>query len=352
MMDDLTLIIDGQSLTGWTAVRVTRGIERCPNDFELEMTERAPSGAQMPMVKPGQACTVQLGNDTVIVGYVDRVMPMLSAREHMIRVIGRGKCADLVDCAALWPGGQISGASALAIAQKLAQPYGITVRAATDAGPIIPQFNVMLGESAFEIIERICRYSALLAYEEPDGNLLLARAGEERAAGALIQGVNVQSARAVYSMDQRYSEYCALLQSADTLADAGEGGNLLARAHDPGVQRARTRFIIAEAGSGGQDVAKKRVEWEAARRAGRSSQLHVTTDTWRDASGALWTPNTQVEVKMPALYTEGKTWVLAQVCYQRNTHGTTAELWLMPPHAFTPQPMLLQPYDADIPAFP
>ncbi|WP_042688529.1 phage baseplate assembly protein, partial [Candidatus Glomeribacter gigasporarum] len=273
-------------------------------------------------------------------------------RAHTIRVMGRGKCADLVDCAALWPGGQISGASALAIAQKLAQPYGITVRASSDAGPVIPQFNLMLGESAFEVIERICRTSALLAYEEPDGNLLLARVGKARAAGALIQGVNVQSARAVYSMDQRYSEYIALLQSVDTLADAGEGGNLLAKAHDPGVQRARTRLIIAEAGSGGQEVAKKRVEWEAARRAGRSSQLCVTTDRWRDASGALWTPNTQIEVRIPAMQTEGNAWVLAEVRYQRNANGTTAELLLMPPNAFTPQPVVLQPYDADIPAFP
>src|SRR5260363_172834 len=78
---------------------------------------------------------------------------------------------------------------------------------------------------------------------------------------------------------------------------------------------ARARLIIAEAGSGGQEVAKKRVEWEAARRAGRSSQLCVTTDRWRDASGALWTPNTQIEVRIPAMQTEGNAWVLAEVRY-------------------------------------
>jgi prophage tail gpP-like protein len=276
---------------------------------------------------------------------------MLSAREHTIRVMGRGQCADLVDCAALWPGGQISGSSALSIAQKLAQPYGITVRASVDAGPGIPQFNLMLGESAFEVIERISRYSALLAYEEPDGNLLLTRVGEERALGGLTQGVNVQSARAVWSIDQRYYEYVAMLQSVDMLADVGEGGNLLGRAIDPDVRTARRRLIIAEAGSGGQDIAQQRVEWEAARRMGRSSQLCVTTDRWRDTGGALWTPNTQVTVDIPAMQTESRAWVLAEVSYQRNTRGTTAELVLMPPQAFTPQPVLLQPYDADIPAF-
>src|SRR5260363_106395 len=55
MTDSLTLIINGQSLTGWTAVRVTRGIERCPNDFELDMSARAPDGARVQTVKPGDA---------------------------------------------------------------------------------------------------------------------------------------------------------------------------------------------------------------------------------------------------------------------------------------------------------
>src|SRR5260364_250554 len=60
-----------------------------PNDFELDMSARAPDGARVQTVKPGDACAVRLGGEVVITGYVDRVMPMLAARAHTIRVMGR-----------------------------------------------------------------------------------------------------------------------------------------------------------------------------------------------------------------------------------------------------------------------
>ena len=124
-MDDLLLTAGGRQISGWTEVRVTRGVERCPSDFEIAMTELYPGEPLDVTVRPGDECQVVLGADLVLTGYVDRFVPSLGPSDHMIRITGRGKCQDLVDCAAEWPNGQISGASALGIAQKLAQPYGI-----------------------------------------------------------------------------------------------------------------------------------------------------------------------------------------------------------------------------------
>ena len=56
------------------------------------------------------------------VRYVDRLVPSFNAGQHALRVMGRSKCADLVDCDAEWPGGQITGSSVLEIARKLALP--------------------------------------------------------------------------------------------------------------------------------------------------------------------------------------------------------------------------------------
>ncbi|WP_422449499.1 phage baseplate assembly protein, partial [Thermoanaerobacterium sp. DL9XJH110] len=41
-MEELILTVGGRELSGWTEVRVTRGIERCPSDFQIGMTERFP----------------------------------------------------------------------------------------------------------------------------------------------------------------------------------------------------------------------------------------------------------------------------------------------------------------------
>ena len=129
MSDDLTLKVNSLNISGWDSIRVSRGIERCPSDFDILMTERYPGEAEALVVQPGDACQVMLGDDLVITGYIDRVIFSLSAGKHDIRVIGRGKCADLVDCAAQWPGGQILslfGAADCAKASQIQQPYGIS----------------------------------------------------------------------------------------------------------------------------------------------------------------------------------------------------------------------------------
>lgn len=343
MDDDLYLSLANQKISGWQSIRISRGVERCPSDFDIGLTELYPGELDKVVVAPGSPCTVHLGDQLVITGYVDRFTPSFAADRHSIRVTGRSKCEDLVDCAAEWPGGQINGANALAIAQKLAQPYGITVSSTVHNLPSVVQFNLMLGESAYEVIDRIARFSAVLAYDMPDGNLVLAQVGTENAASGMVEGQNVQEADVQYSADQRYSDYKAFIQAVDTFIDLGNDGNQLWDQPDPNCPRHREMVIIAEGGGMGNQVAVNQAKWEAARRAGRSKRARVVVDSWRDSAGNLWQPNTLAVVNLPSLKLN-ETMCIGEVTYQRDgDRGTTAELVLMPPDAFKPEPILLQP---------
>ncbi|MDR3513787.1 MAG: contractile injection system protein, VgrG/Pvc8 family [Caulobacteraceae bacterium] len=346
--DDLTLKVGGNSISGWSSVRVTCGIERCPNDFDIEMTDLYPGQATDVVVQPGDKVQVLLGGDLVLDGYVDKVIPSYDAEQHAIRLAGRGKCQDLVDCSAEWPTGQISGTSALDIATKLAQPYGVTVAAPDGSGPAIPQFNLMLGETAYEIIERVCRYSGLLCYEALDGTLTLAQAGDKTASSGLVEGQNILAAHFEWSLDQRYSEYDVFLLAMDPLSESGKYQLPIATASDGGVTRHRKLYVIADAGQGGMTIAQNRANWEANRRNGRGAALHITVDSWRDSGGTLWTPNSRVPVSVPSLkYQRTNTPVVSEVTFLRDARGTRAEMVLMPPEAFTLEPLLLQPIIPD-----
>lgn len=360
MTDDLTLLVNGVSLTGWTSIRVTRGIERCPSDFQIEMTERFPDNPAATVVQVGDSCQVLLGNDIVVTGYVDRFVPTIEANSHTVSVTGRGKCSDLVDCAAEWPGGQISG-TVLGIAQKLAEPYGVftdgressPIAVTTDlgtVGPVIPQFNLILGETPYSIIERICRYVAVLVYEEPDGNLLITGVKNAEASSGIVQGKNVQRASIEFSGDQNYSEVHCYVQSVDTFQDTGDRGNLVTIQKDPNTARHRKMVVIAESGDTPDfQYLQKRALWEIARRFGRSRKVHVTVDSWRDLNGTLWTPNTLVPVSLPALKLLDKSLLISEVTYSRNGNtGTTADLVLMRPEAFMPQQVPLLPAFLDV----
>ena len=103
--DDLTLTLGGTAISGWTEIRVTRGIERCPNDFDIALTDLFPGDAGKIVVQAGDACTVHLGADLVITGYVDAVESELDDGAHSIHVSGRGSCQDIVDCSAERPTG-------------------------------------------------------------------------------------------------------------------------------------------------------------------------------------------------------------------------------------------------------
>lgn len=359
-MSDLILAINGIRYSGWTRARVTRGIERCPSDFEVTMTELYPGefGSLTFMVKPGDLFQLYLGaqapSNLVITGFVDRFMPSIDARRHSITLAGRGKCQDLVDCSAVWPSGQIPNATVLETAQKLAKPYLIEVSAANpaDVGDPITQMNIAFTETPWDVIEKLCRYRALLAYDQPDGNLILSRVGVNAHSSGFQTGKNVQRAAITYSSDQRYSEYQAYLLPMNLWSDVGAIPPLMV-VNDPTVSRFRRKNIIAESGDGGKDgggtVAKMRAQWEASRRLGRSTQLRMTVDSWRDGAGQLWTPNWLVPLDLPELKIEGKKWVISEVTYHMDEQGTSADLTIMPPGAFTPAPILLFPVNADVP---
>lgn len=340
---------NSRQIAGWTRVRVSRGIERCPSDFEVEFTEPFASVDSV-IVQPGDEVEVYLGADLVLSGFVDRYMPSYNAREHTIRVTGRSKCQDLVDCSANWPGGQMLNLPILQIAKNLCDAYGIPVNlaAGTNQGLPIAQTIVMAGEPVYDVIERICRYLGLLVYDQPDGSLLLSGIGTQQAACGFQEGVNVLAAGAMYSMDGRFSDYEGLYQGLDTLQDIGDGGNQFAHVVDSGVPRYRRRVVICEQISGSYEVATQRVNWELARRMGRSFQVRVTTDSWRDSAGQLWQPNTLVPLDLPGLKMHPQTWLIADVTYKRDETGTTAELVIMPPQAFAQEPIVLNPINADI----
>ena len=185
--NELVLIIDGVKITGWEDIEVTLHAEAFPNNFSVRASMQP--GNQLP-AEPGNTCTVMLGSDQVIVGYVDGVTDSVTPDGHSIEIHGRGKTQDLVDCGAEWPSGQITNSNALEIAQKLAEPYGITVNIAAGASPglTVPQMLLNYGETGAAIIQRVARWAILLAYEDHLGQLLFAPVSTTVAASGVAYG--------------------------------------------------------------------------------------------------------------------------------------------------------------------
>src|SRR5262249_47012960 len=143
---------------------------------------------------------------------------------------------------------QIEGQTPIAIARALAAPYGIVCQTDQPPGIVLPQLMINLGETGWEVIDRVMRVAALIGYDLPTGDLMftIAGAGTPPAAGVGI-GSNIDRAQVSYSMDQRFSEYEPHILSTQMFStDIGLNQPAGPSAFDPGVPRFRKRFVVSE----------------------------------------------------------------------------------------------------------
>ena len=353
--DEVSLVVNGMQYSGWTAVRALRSLETFPNTFDLSLTEAYPGEGNLVLVKPGQSCVVLFGQDAVVTGWIDRVSMDVSPREHTVTISGRGKCADLLDCTVDTPGCSLNNLTVLQLAQFLAQPYGVQVLCNVGDSPPVRQINYFITQTPYEIIGQVARATQFVVYEDGDGYLQLDQYGDltQSMSSGFVQGENVESFGAVFDVSQRYSDYRCYRQSVDYLKQAFEGLSTDPNAFEPvldqpGAIRHRVLAFVAEQAANYELLAHQQAIWELNRRIGRSQQVTLTCDSWRDKAGELWAPNRLVAVHLPAVKVVDVNWLIVDVTFRRDLSGTHADLRLMPPSAFQPQPAPLYLFDPGV----
>lgn len=329
----LTLRTSGLAYEGWKAVEVTRRMDQCAGSYTLDVSDVWPGQDYTRRIDPGAECEVLLGGERVITGYVDSVALEIDAGQHRVRVAGRDRTGDLVDCSAVRKTGQWRGLRIEQIAAELCEPFGVVVRAEVDTGKPLPSFALQEGETVFEAIERAARIRGLLLMSDGQGALLITRAGLARVATRLVLGQNVLRARSMLDMRDRYSSYTCKGQAPGNDQHNGKTvSQIAARAEDAGVQRYRPLVLTNDA----PDLAaslRERVRWEANVRAARSAEIEITVQGWRHDAG-LWQPNTLVPVVVPALRMDAEL-LITSVANILDEQGSTTTLLLTRPDAYS-----------------
>jgi prophage tail gpP-like protein len=358
----VSINIGNTSITGWESVSITCSAEAFPRSFTLTASDPHfddPSAALTFPSGPGEPCTIKIGTDTVITGFLDRYDTTISAGQHIIQLTGRGKGEDLVDCSAdleNTPGVQgatMTASSIEDVATKLCSTYGITVKnLAPGKGPILFPFTIWLGETSYEVLERVARYTSFLVYEDELGQVILNQVGTDKMGSGFTMGgpdANIEGASSSLSFDQRYSSYTVVWNSiaqynilSPILKNRGFKEDTAM------APRKRPLIIVSEQNQPGMDLGQARADWEYARRIGRSQAIRLTCDSWRDTNDKLWQPNYLATINAPALKLENKEWIIGTVTFRKDVSGTHSDVVLMPPDAFKPQPAPLFLWDLQL----
>jgi prophage tail gpP-like protein len=333
-------------------MEVVRSLEAIAGTFEVEAAAHMPGLDGRAPIRPGDACTLKLGGETVITGFVDDVALRYDARRRAVSVAGRDATGDLVDCSAV--AGQYKNQTLPQLAQALVKPFNddpkrtlpISVLTDVPAGEQFPLYEVDSGETVFEALERAARQRGVLLNSDGRGGLVLTGPATQAIATRLERGVNILAASGTASWLGRHSTITVKAQSSNPFWAAGGAANKqLGTAVDDNISRFRPLELLAEVSADGPDL-QSRAEWERGVRLGRSVRVEVTVQGWRNPSagsgqapGGLWRPNTLIPMRDDWLDID-EPLLCAAVAYRADESGTTTLLSLTKPGAYSllPEP--------------
>ncbi|HGG3563052.1 TPA: phage baseplate assembly protein [Escherichia coli] len=300
MSNTVTLRTDGRLFTGWTSVSVTRSIESVAGYFELGVN--VPPGTDLSGLAPGKKFTLEIEGQIVCTGYIDSRRRQMTADSMKITVAGRDKTADLIDCAAVYSGGQWKNRTLEQIARDLCAPYGVTVRwelSDKESSAAFPGFTLDHSETVYEALVRASRARGVLMTSNAAGELVFSRAAST-ATDELVLGENLLTLDFEEDFRDRFSEYTV---KGYARANGAEGDDIDAKsivsrkgtATDSDVTRYRPMIIIADSKITAKD-AQARALREQRRRLAKSITFEAEIDGWTRKDGQLWMPNLLVTI--------------------------------------------------------
>lgn len=334
MAEEITLTIAGQVFGGWTSVEVSRRLDALAGSFNMEMTERWPGHPDKWQITAGSPCSVAVGKDKVFTGYVDEVDPSYDAGRHQVRVTGREKTADLIDCSAIHKPGSWKNRRIEQIAAELASPFGIATKAVTATGAPFPAFALQQGETVFEAIDRMAKQRGLLPVTNEDGDLEFRRPGQTKASYRLVEGDNIEGGSFRNDAKARFSDY--IIKGHGVGADFLSGTKASrpsASAKDPGMPRYRPLLIVHNVGATTASLTD-RAKWEATTRAAKGQEATLKVVGWRSRDGALYRFDQLVTASAPTLGVEGEL-LVSGVKYSLDSRGGVTDLTLVRKEAFS-----------------
>ncbi|WP_298702685.1 phage baseplate assembly protein [uncultured Variovorax sp.] len=372
----VSLEVSGVRYEGWKGVRITQGIEQLAGTFSLDVTQKWPDQAVDFPIEPGEACTLKIGDDVMITGYIDIVGEVEGTEEHTIRVEGRDRTGDLVDCSA--PSTEWTGLTFEYIAAELLKPYNIELLTQVETsgggyvakkpgkhkapaakagkgGGRLPRKASNSGETVHRLLEKLAKIQGVLLISDRKGGLVVTRAGlNGRATDKLELGRNLKSPiNYERSFANLFSEItvkgqahgassgglpvlsgAASVKPVATVKRSGAAAPGSITVGSKSIQRYRPLIINAE----DQADAKRcrdRAEWEAGTREARSRKFVVQVQGWRQSDGSIWEINTLTNLLKHRRVGENEDMLVSNIEYTLDlSGGTVCIMTLYSPEAY------------------
>lgn len=337
MSNEVTIITNGQAISGWTSIQITRTMSSIADSFRISFLDSWVK--QFPDVYAGLGCSIKIDGVKIITGYIDSITPELSANEVKFELSGRSKTGDLVDCDRIQAPFSWKDIDIYRLSREVCEPFGISVLLDNVLpGNRFDEISYEQGETVFSFLSKLAEQRGYILISNTTGDLVYTTAGNTRAEDSIIQGQNLASIKANFSLVNRFSNYVIKGQSIKKNNNAWTDSNVSIKAEttDEQISRYRSKLITADTKIT-TSSAQKKVNWEAQIRAGRSFKFTIVIPTWLQSNGDLWKENLLTYVKSPLFRIDGD-YLLETVTYVLEPNDIYSELTFVDPVTYQPEP--------------
>ncbi len=323
----ITLIVGGFAYTAWKSMSVKYTARSPEISFEITAADEAPDLLSAAWIfEPGTPCQLLANGSLLVDGYINDLEPSIGPNEHTIRVAGRSKSQDCVDCTIEHGSYEWKNKD---LKQILNDTGNNTVFNTDETLKKFPVKRANVGQTVFNFGDRIARTEGMYLTGQRDGTVMITKHGKKQHAFAIVEGVNLISGNSKFSDRQRHEKYKV---KGQTPTGTGKDATQVDKEEkDSGAREGRIRHFTPD-----QNLPKDKAEEEAKRikkeRQGNSVRATVTVQGFRDDGGTIWTAGWLIFVQSTMLRLADNL-AIDEAELKQDASGSFATLSLVDPRA-------------------
>ena len=306
MSDEVSIKVDGQSISGWTGVTIEQAIDNCADGFSIsapfdpdrmDLCDRFEPFSYRP-------CEVYIDDELIITGSIEKVELADSVDGQTIVVQGRNKTGVLVDCYIDEVGYQYNKRTLRGVIEKLIEKYDVELEPdpdkKNDTG-IIQECAAEPGQKIFDFLVKLAEGYGLFLSSNEKGELVLSYPPKEpeTPVASIVAGKSPYiGGSSSYDGTARFNRYTVIVQDFAIKP-------VLRWADDSGVPTYRHSVELGETTFTEREPAREKVASIAIHKRAlalaRAVNIDITVSGWRDANDALWEKGKTITLFAPAL---------------------------------------------------
>ena len=300
---------DGKEYTHWLSAEISMSME---NIARVATIPVALIPGHPPEISRQDKITVKVGDTVLLTGIVLGAGPFYRFDDAGFKITTRSRTGDLIKASAMHKGGQWRNVKLDVIVSDLLKPFGIKLRVLDDVGAPIKEFKLEHGESVLDAISRAARKRQMLPTDNAEGELVLCKAGKNKASGAIVRGQNVIEMDDIGTDEDRMSEYIAFGQ-AEVADDFASSKQKKAKAADKEMSRYLPMLINADGKVDTADL-QKLTDHQMRVRRGHSYGIKYKIEGWTTLAKA-WQVNERIPIYDEIAGLSGEEWLIADIQY-------------------------------------